>query len=152
MKKIFSSLFIVIFALCISCENKNRNTAFYKEDKTDIAYKISKEYSEIPIKANIASELVFAFQNIANGINPFFASNDMEKFIKQATMGTLVFRNPTSGKIVGNIAESVTVSSNLQNIVFTLDKNRKFSDGSDVTIADIEADFLFLKNIHYILL
>ena len=147
MKKIFSSLFIVIFALCLSCENKNRNTAFYKEDKTDIAYKISKEYSEIPIKANIASELVFAFQNIANGINPFFASNDMEKFIKQATMGTLVFRNPTSGKIVGNIAESVTVSSNLQNIVFTLDKNRKFSDGSDVTIADIEADFLFLKNI-----
>lgn len=147
MKKLLCLLSVVCFALCISCENKGKNTAFYKENKTDTAYKISGEYSEIPIKANIASELTFAFQNMASGINPFFASNDMEKFIRQAAMGTLVFRHPVSGKIVGNIAESVTVSPNLLNVVFTLDKNRKFSDGKNITISDIEADFVFLKNI-----
>lgn len=147
MKKLFCLLSIACFVLCVSCENKGKNTAFYKENKTDVAYKISGEYSEIPIKANIASELTFAFRNMANETNPFFASNDMEKFIRQATMGTLVFRHPVSGKIVGNIAESVTVSPNLLSVVFTLDKNRKFSDGKNITISDIEADFVFLKNI-----
>ncbi|MCH5149713.1 MAG: hypothetical protein J1G30_03515 [Spirochaetales bacterium] len=146
MKKIFCLLSIG-FLLCISCDNKRKNAPFYKENKTDIAYKISGEYSEIPIKANIASELTFAFRNMANGINPFFASNDMEKFIRQATMGTLVFRHPVSGKMVENIAESVAVSPDFLSVVFTLDKNRKFSDGETITISDIEADFVFLKNI-----
>lgn len=147
MKKLLCLLSVIGFVLCMSCDGKRKNVAFYKESKNDIAYRISGEYSEIPIKANIASELTFAFQNMASGINPFFASNDMEKCIRQATMGTLVFRHPVSGKIVGNIAESVAVSPNFLNVVFTLDKNRKFSDGKDVTISDIEADFVFLKNI-----
>lgn len=147
MKKLLCLLSVIGFILCISCNDKRKNVAFYKENKNDVAYKISGEYSEIPIKANIASELTFAFQNMANGINPFFASNDMEKFIRQATMGTLVFRHPVSGKIVGNIAELVTVSPDFLSVVFTLDKNRKFSDGENVTISDIEADFVFLKNI-----
>jgi hypothetical protein len=147
MKKLFCLLSVVFFSLCLSCENKGKNTAFYKENKTDIAYKISAGYSEIPIKANIATSLTFAFQNIANCLNPFFASNDMEKFIRQATCGTLVFHNPTSGKIVGNIAESAVVSPNFQSVVFTLNKNRKFADGTDIRIADIAADFVFLNNI-----
>ncbi len=147
MKKLSCLLAIMFFALCLSCENKEKNVAFYKENKTDIAYKISTGYSEIPIKANIASSLTFAFRNIANSLNPFFASNDMEKFIRQATCGSLVSYNPTSKKIVGNIAESVVVAQNFQSIVFTINKNRKFADGTDIRIVDIEADFVFLKNI-----
>ena len=147
MKKLFYLLFAVIFTMCLSCDKKGKNTAFYKENKADVAYKISREYAEIPIKANIASSLTFAFQNMANGINPFFASNDMEVFIRQATMGTLLARDPATGKLVGNIAESVTVSPNLLNVVFTISKNKKFSDGNDIKISDIVADFMFLKNI-----
>lgn len=147
MKKLLCLLPIVCLALCVSCKNDRNNSAFYKENKTDVAYKISGGYSEIPIKANIASQLKFAFRDMANEVNPFFASNDMEIFIRQATMGTLVFRDPVSGKIVGNIAQSVVVSPNLLNVSFTLDKNRKFSNGKDITISDIEADFVFLKNI-----
>lgn len=147
MKKLFYLLFAVIFTMCLSCDKKGKNAAFYKENKADVAYKISREYAEIPIKANIASSLTFAFQNMANGVNPFFASNDMEVFIKQATMGTLLARDPATGKLVGNIAESVTVSPNLLNVVFTISKNRKFSDGNDIKISDIVADFVFLKNI-----
>ncbi|MBQ2125496.1 MAG: hypothetical protein II196_06870 [Spirochaetales bacterium] len=147
MKKLFYLLFAVIFTMCLSCDKKGKNTAFYKENKADVAYKISREYAEIPIKANIASSLTFAFQNMANGINPFFASNDMEVFIRQATMGTLLARDPATGKLVGNIAESVTVSPNLLNVVFTINKNKKFSDGNDIKISDIVADFVFLKNI-----
>ena len=32
MKKLFCLLSVVFFSLCLSCENKGKNTAFYKEN------------------------------------------------------------------------------------------------------------------------
>ncbi len=140
-------LLLIIFdclLLLSSCNKKIDESFFIQENNSFYSIpdrKINK-YND-----NRKKQLITEIVEPLITLNPFSASTRSDVFVRNATMGALVYVSHRYGDVYPYLCDYFKVSDNQLDYDFTIPGNLKFSDGSPLTIDDVAESFNVLNTI-----
>ncbi|HBD96279.1 MAG: hypothetical protein A2015_13800 [Spirochaetes bacterium GWF1_31_7] len=131
--------------LLLSSCNKKVNEIFFIENNNS-PYSIPDRKRNI-YNENKKKQLVTEIVEPLVTLNPFSASTQSDIFVRNATMGALVYVSHRYGDVYPFLCDYFKVSDNQLDYDFTIPGNLKFSDGSPLTIDDVVESFNLLNTI-----